>query len=85
MRINIAGAWVGNAGIYTVSTQYVPSIYTAVVYTVSVQCRVWRQQPPSVVSRPPGGRLHTPIQCPVAVVAMMGIHIMSVRLTSLLH
>ena len=28
MRINIAGAWVGNAGIYTVSTQYLPSIYT---------------------------------------------------------
>ena len=55
MRINIAGAWVGNAGIYSVSTQYLHSIYTAVVYTVSVQCRVWRQQPPSVVPRPPGG------------------------------
>ena len=28
MWINIAGAWVGNAGIYSVSTQYLHSIYT---------------------------------------------------------
>ena len=28
MRINIAGAWVGNAGIYWVSTQYLHSTYS---------------------------------------------------------
>ena len=84
MWINIAGAWVGNAGIYPVSTQYLLSIYTVSTqqwctqYSAGCGDSSLRQL---CRDRRGGGYIHLHS---VALVATMGIHINSVKLTSLL-